>query len=203
MENLLAFPMVQALLIMELHQKVCFNSLVIFQPPDKRYILIIVKYLLSIPGKAFSKINTEAYKWSTMPRPFIWSKESIQPFQNIMSSPVMGNELNKFLSETFSYEVNDVEKANSTLTSLMRNCCKVSLKQKNYLRKNQTKDWEIKNGLIKSAWRQGNCCGQFLIRSTMNQIMWILELITKKQRKCSTQFATKREIPFGLRKCIQ
>ena len=45
MENLLAFPMVQALLIMELHQKVCFNSLVIFQSPDKRYILIIVKYL--------------------------------------------------------------------------------------------------------------------------------------------------------------
>ena len=25
---------------------------------------------MSIPGKAFSKINTEAYKWSTMPRPF-------------------------------------------------------------------------------------------------------------------------------------
>ena len=45
MENLLAFPMVQALLIMDLHQKVCFNSLVTFQSPDKRYFLIIVKYL--------------------------------------------------------------------------------------------------------------------------------------------------------------
>ena len=99
-----------------------------------------------------------------MPRPFIWNKESIQPFQNIMSSPVMENELNKFLSETFSYEVNDVEKANSTLTSLMRNCCKVSLKQKNYPRKKSNK------GLKNKKWFDKECMeARKLLRSVSNK----------------------------------
>ena len=99
-----------------------------------------------------------------MPRIFIWNKESIQPFQNIMSSPVMENELNKFLSETFSYEVNDVEKANSALTSLMRNCCRVSLKQKNHPRKKSNK------GLRNKKWFDKECMeARKLLRSVSNK----------------------------------
>ena len=116
MENLLAFPITGASSVdYGIASEGLFQFIFNFSVSRQEIYSDHCEISLSIPGKAFSKINTEAYKWSTMPRPFIWNKESIQPFQNIMSSPVMENELNKFLSETFSYEVNDVEKANSTL----------------------------------------------------------------------------------------
>ena len=108
MENLLAFPMVQALVNYGIASEGLFQFISNVSVSRQEIYSDHCEISLSINGKAFRKINTEAYKWSTMPRPFIWNKESIQPFQNIMSSPVMEKcELNKFLSETFSYEVND------------------------------------------------------------------------------------------------
>ena len=57
-----------------------------------------------------------------------------------------------------------MEKANSTLTSLMRNCCKVSLKQKNYPRKKSNK------GLRNKKWFDKECMeARKLLRSVSNK----------------------------------
>ena len=56
------------------------------------------------------------------------------------------------------------KKANSTLTSLMRNCCKVSLKQKNYPRKKSNK------GLRNKKWFDKECMeARKLLRSVSNK----------------------------------
>ena len=115
----------------------------------------------------------------------------------------MENELNKFLSETFSYEVNDVEKANSALTSLMRNCCRASLKQKNHPRKKSNK------GLRNKKWFDKECMeARKLLRSVSNKKHHEpnnvnLRIDHKETMKMFNSICHKKEIPFGLRKCIQ